>query len=346
LAEISKSHSKPAPDLASAVILLSVTPLLLLDGQLSVIEASTSFCVEFGIDHAGLMGRSMFAMGDGEWDVPQLRSLLNATLSAGVAINAYEMDVEGGSHGIRKVVLHAQKLDYADLRQIRLLLAISDVTEARANEKLNSDLIREKDVLLQEVQHRVANSLQIIASVLMVSAHKVQSEEIRGHLQDAHSRVMSFAEVQRQLAASKYGEVKLRAYFSKLCESLAASMIRDRNQVTLETRIDESSVNADTSISLGLLVTELVINALKHAFPHHRQGKIIVAYAAQGDDWTLSVSDDGVGMIAKTEFIAPGLGTSIVAALASKLKAVVQTTPGNPGTIVSIAHTTPDAVAA
>jgi two-component sensor histidine kinase len=338
LSEISKSPSKPAPDLASAVILLSVTPLLLLDGRLTVIEASTSFCSEFHIDRAGLMGRSVFDMGDGEWDVPRLRSLLKATLSGGAPIDAYEMDVEGGRHGIRQVVLHAQKLDYAKLRQIRLLLAVSDVTEARAKEKLNSDLIREKDVLLQEVQHRVANSLQIIASVLMVSAHKVQSEETRGHLEDAHSRVMSFAEVQRQLAASKYGDVKLRAYFSKLCESLAASMIRDRNQVTLEARIDESTVSADTSISLGLVVTELVINALKHAFPHHRQGKVTVTYTAQGGDWTLSVSDDGVGMIAKTQSIPPGLGTSIVAALANKLKAVVRITPGNPGTIVSIVH--------
>jgi two-component sensor histidine kinase len=321
----------------------SVTPLLLLDGRLAVIEASTSFCREFQIDRPGLAGRTVFDIGAGEWDTPKLRSLLDAALSNdvpnGAPIDAYEIDIKGGRHGIRRVVLNAQKLDYAGLRRVRLLLAISDVTEARAREKLNSDLLREKDVLLQEVQHRVANSLQIIASVLMVSARKVQSEETRGHLHDAHSRVMSIAAVQHQLAASNLGDVKLSAYFSKLCDSLATSMISDHTQLILDVRIDDSSVNADTSISLGLLVTELVINALKHAFPHHRHGKVTVTYAAQGRDWTLSVRDDGIGMIAKTQSIPPGLGTSIVAALASKLKAVVQTAPGNPGTIVSIVHT-------
>ena len=72
-------------------------------------------------------------------------------------------------------------------------LAVADVTAARAADKLKDDLLREKAILLQEVQHRVANSLQIIASVLLQSARKVQSEETRGHLKDAHNRVMSVA---------------------------------------------------------------------------------------------------------------------------------------------------------
>ena len=77
------------------------------------------------------------------------------------------------------------------------------------------------------MQHRVANSLQIIAGVLIQSARKVQSEETRGHLRDAHQRVMSIAAVQQHLAQSEAKDVALRPYLTQLCESLAASMISD-----------------------------------------------------------------------------------------------------------------------
>jgi len=96
--------------------------------------------------------------------VPQLRSLLSATLSSHARIEVYEMDLKGGA-APRRLVLNAQKLGYGDTDQVRLLLTISDVTEARISEKLKDDLLREKAILLQELQHRVANSLQIIASV-------------------------------------------------------------------------------------------------------------------------------------------------------------------------------------
>ncbi|MGO7668364.1 histidine kinase dimerization/phosphoacceptor domain -containing protein, partial [Rhizobium ruizarguesonis] len=77
--------------------------------------------------------------------------------------------------------------------------AITDVTDARAEARLKDDLVRDNAILLQEVQHRVANILQIIASVLMQSARRVHSEEARGHLHNAHHLVMSIAALQRQL---------------------------------------------------------------------------------------------------------------------------------------------------
>ena len=208
-----------------AVIASSNEPVLFLAGDLSIIAASASFCRTFQIDPAGLPGRQLSELGAGEWGMPQLTSLLKATASGSAEIAAYEIDLVRQGGEPRHLVVNARKLDYGDNDHVRLLLAVSDVTFARAEARQKDDLIREKAIHLQEVQHRVANSLQIIASVLMQTARKVQSEEARGHLQVAHHRVMSIAAVQRHLAVSSLHDVELRPYFVQLCESLAASMI-------------------------------------------------------------------------------------------------------------------------
>jgi len=323
-------------DLALAVVGSSTAPMVLLGEHLQVTAASGSFFSAFHIDPENAIGRPLFDLGSGEWNVPQLRSLLKATARGIAQIDAYEMDLKGDRPAPRRLVLNAKKLDYGDLRPPRVLLSIADVTDARLAEKLKDDLLREKAILLQEIQHRVANSLQIIASVILQSTRRAQSEETRSYLRDAHNRVMSVATLQQQLARSRIGDVELRAYFDSLCESIGASMIRDHKQLTLTVNADESAVHADISVSLGLVVTELVINALKHAFPGGRPGTIEVGYHAAGPDWTLSVKDDGVGMPTDAASATPGLGTSIVSALAHQLHADVLTADANPGTVVSL----------
>jgi two-component sensor histidine kinase len=330
-------HPDAALSLALAMVASSAAPVVLLDGDLNVVALSASFRRAFEVD-GDAAGRSFFALGDSEWDAPQLHSLLNVTASGAAEIDAYEMDFKSAGREPRRLVLYARKLDYGDAANVRLLLTVSDVTDARLSEKLKDDLLREKEILLQEVQHRVANSLQIIASVILQNARRVESEETRSHLHDAHHRVMSVAVLQQQLAASRLGDVELRAYFTSLCESIGASMIRDHNQISLDVTADESSVHADVSVSLGLIVTELVINALKHAFPGAREGRIVVGYESHGPNWSLSVRDDGVGMPAEPETAKAGLGTSIVEALAKQLDAHVQVANLNPGVKVSVVH--------
>lgn len=316
----------------------SAAPLVLLDSDLKVVVASASFFNAFRIDPAGAAGEPFLSLGEGEWNLPRLRSLLTATLSGAAAVEAYEIQLNSAQRGPRNLLLNARLLALGDGAEVRLLLGVSDVTEARAAEKLKDDLLREKAILLQEVQHRVANSLQIIASVILQSARSVRSEETRSHLNDAHSRVMSVAALQQQLVASRLGEVALKPYFEQLCISVGASMIRDHAQLSLHVDCDDSAVVADSSVSLGLIVTELVINSLKHAFPGGRTGRITVSYQSHGPNWTLSVHDDGVGMPTDEASQTPGLGTSIVEALARQLNARVQVVAAHPGTTVSIVH--------
>ena len=319
-----------------AIIAASTEPLLFLTGDLTILAASASFCRVFQIDPPKAPGRRLSEIGSGEWGMPKLNSLLKATAAGSAEIEAYEIDLDRKGQERRHLVVNARKLDVADSNNVRLLVAIADVTAARAEAKLKDELVREKTVLLQEVQHRVANSLQIIASVLLQSARKVQSEEARGHLTDAHQRVMSIAAVQHHLALSGSQDVALRSYLSQLCESLSASMISDPTVLAIVVDVDASVVDANKSVSLGLIVTELVINALKHAFPAHRHGKIVVAYRCRGPEWSLSVKDDGVGMSTGYPQAKAGLGTGIVEALARHLQARIDVADSSPGTAITI----------
>ena len=173
----------------------------------------------------------------------------------------------------------------------------------------------------------------------MQSARRVQSEETRLHLRDAHSRVMSIAMLQRQLAVTQLRSVELRTYFIDLCRSISASMIGDPNKLTLEVTVDNTATNSDVSVSMGLIVTELVINAIKHAFPDQAAGgKIIVSFAADKGAWLLSVSDNGAGMAIGEKRGKQGLGTGIVEALSKQLEASVTVLDANPGTRVEVRH--------
>lgn len=330
------AHFEAASTLA--VVVSSNEPLLLLSEDLKVIAASASFCRTFAIDPATVCGKRLNELGNGEWAMPKLASLLQATASGKARIEAYEIDLKRPNQKLRQLVVNACTLDDGDIDNIRLLLAVTDVTDARAETRLKDDLVRDKALLMQEVQHRVANSLQIIASVLMQSARRVQSEEVRGHLHNAHHRVMSIAALQRQLSSSGGGAVELRAYLTQLCQSLGASMIGDHDRLSIQVTVDNTAVAADFSVSLGLIVTELVINALKHAFPDERTGIILVDYRSAGTDWTLSVTDNGVGMPAGSDAPKAGLGSGIVEALARNLLGEIQVSDTDPGTAVTISH--------
>ena len=327
--------------LALAVLEASDAPVLLLDDNLLIVAASRTFSTTFGLDPHAVAGMALYDIDHHHWDVPRLRSLIGATMAGLAEVDTYELDIRSSVGGIRRVVLKAQQLEYGVTGPIRLLVTAVDVTVIRRNEALQRSLVHDNAVLLHEMQHRVANSLQIIASILMQSARKVQSEEARGHLSDAHQRVMSIATLQRQLAESVDGTVRLAPYLAQLCESIGASMIFDHKQLSISTRVDDVTVSSEVSVSIGLVITELVINALKHAFPNNRVGRVDVDYSVQPHGWTLLVSDNGIGMPAEPDLAKAGLGTSIVQALAKQLNAAISVEDEAPGTRVLLTHVAP-----
>lgn len=174
----------------------------------------------------------------------------------------------------------------------------------------------------------------------MQNARRVQSEEASAHIQDAHHRVMSIATLQKLLASTGDDEVSIAPYLNDLCASIGASMIADPARLHLMAICDDVRMSADQSLSIGLIVTELVINALKHGFSRGAaDGTIIVTYRRNDSGWVLSVQDNGVGMPDPSAKVKPGLGTGIVEALAGQLDAEIVVSGANPGTLITMTHT-------
>lgn len=332
---INPSLTEPAFDFAQDLVLSSDVPLLMLDRGLRVLVASRSFCDAFQFNPSQVNGRSIAHLGSGEWDSPPLATLLEGTASGMGEVKAYELKLHRFDRPPRLLVINAHKLDHPNQQKVRVVLSVEDMTDIRNDAVQIQSRLRMKRVLLQELQHRVANSLQIIASVLMQSARAMQSDESKWHIYDAHSRVMSIAELQRQLSNSTVHDVLLKPYLVNLSQSISSSLIRDRNLVSIEVEADDSIVNAATSIGLGLIVTELIINALKHAFPGERAGTIAIAYRCDEAGWTLSVRDNGIGIIARDD-TRVGLGANIVKALAAQLDAEIMVADAMPGTQISL----------
>src|SRR5688572_8103903 len=141
-------HTPLRPEAASslglALVMSSATPLILLNEQLVVQAASGSFCRSFSVNPDSAVGKKLFALGNGEWDIPQLRSLLTATASGSAAIDTYEMDLKREGDPGRCLIINAHVLDQPPDDAMRLVVAVTDVTEARQATRDNDALVREK----------------------------------------------------------------------------------------------------------------------------------------------------------------------------------------------------------
>jgi chemotaxis protein methyltransferase CheR len=339
-----------AQTLAQAIVNTIIEPFVVLDDGFGVLAASRSFYHTFKVHPAQTQGRLLFDLGDGQWDIPALRVLLETIIPEKTEMEGFEVEHDFPGLGPRTMLLNARKVIYDNSNTHTILLAFLDVTERRAIEKEKADLLsqteellRQKQNLLAEMQHRVANSLQIIASILLLKARAVTSDETRLHLHDAHRRVMSVAAVQQHLHASDgIDEIEVSSYLTTLCGSLGTSMTGDSRPIAIEVVADAGMIDSSEAVSIGLVVTELLINAIKYAFPFAKSdAQILVTYQISGADWKLTIADNGIGkLLDETVKPSGGLGTAIVKALVRQLDAQMETSSTPAGMSIAITRAT------
>jgi chemotaxis protein methyltransferase CheR len=195
------------------------------------------------------------------------------------------------------------------------------------------------------MRHRIANSLQIIASILLLKAGSVSSEETKSELRAAHQRVMSVAAVQGHLSASDgIEQIEMGPYLTKLSAGLASSMVGPKQHIDITVVTSDGALPTSHAVSIGLIVTELIINAIKYAFPKHRSSaRVRVTFEIAKSDWKLTVADNGVGRADKDEpNTSTGLGTALIGALAKQLNAQITETSAANGLSVEVTRATFD----
>jgi two-component sensor histidine kinase len=203
--------------------------------------------------------------------------------------------------------------------------------EVHASRDRYAALAAEREVLLREVNHRVGNSLQIIASLLHLQASSSTQDGVKAALTNAMGRVAAVAQVHRRLYTSHdLKSVLLNQYLEALLEDLRRSAEGNKmSRLTL--KAEPIEIDPDRAVAIGIIVNELVMNAVKYAYPDGA-GPIHVVLNGNGDDLELSIADDGVGLKVKTDPRSTGMGQRIVTAMAQKLDANVERDAAHTGT--------------
>jgi PAS domain S-box-containing protein len=212
-------------------------------------------------------------------------------------------------------------------RLISRAVVLRDITKRkRAEEALHASL-REKEVLLQEIHHRVKNNLQVISSLLNLQARRAADEQARAVLTESQNRVRSMTLVHEKLYQSPdLSTIHVEDYLGSLTSHLLRVYGGPAKGITVDVEAPDVTLSLDAAITCGLIVNELVTNALRHAFPQSEGGGIRVALRAEDDHRTLTVRDDGIGLpgdVDVAEERTDSLGLDLVAMLVRQLQGTI-----------------------
>jgi PAS domain S-box-containing protein len=173
---------------------------------------------------------------------------------------------------------------------------VHDDTERKKSEKLIEESLKEKEMLLKEIHHRVKNNLMIISSLLSLQSRYLKDEKSREIFKESQNRAKSMALIhQRLYESTDLKNIGFKDYISTLAKELYRNYVKDPRRVGLKLEIEDIDVDIDNAIPLGLILNELITNAMKYAFPDDKNGTVSVSFCKKGDNYVLKVADDGVG---------------------------------------------------
>jgi len=214
---------------------------------------------------------------------------------------------------------------------IGIVGVLLDITKSK---KAEEDLLKAENIRKKEIHHRIKNNLQVISSLLSLQAEHFSDEKVKEAFQDSQNRVISMSLIHEELYKTGDSEtLNFTAYLQKLATELLQSYKIGTGDIRLRMDLENVSFGMDTAIPLGIIVSELISNSLKHAFPMGRNGEIQVKLCRKETDdisqFTLIVSDDGVGLPEDIDFMnTPSLGLQLVNTLVEQINGSIELEKG------------------
>ena len=208
---------------------------------------------------------------------------------------------------------------------------ITDITDTKEAEEKIKKSLEEKNVLLQEIHHRVKNNMQIISSLLSLQSSHIDKEKTLNILNESQGRIKAMAMVHEKLYQSKnFDNINFEDYIKSLIMQLESSYHIDKTLIKTKINVEDVYLDINTAIPCGLIINELISNIIKHAFNESEKGNINVKFSRRGINYILSVKDDGIGLPSKIDIKnTDTLGLKLVNALVNQLEGTMEINRNN-----------------
>lgn len=214
----------------------------------------------------------------------------------------------------------------AEIAETANLQLQKEILDRKVAEEKVMHSLKEKEILLKEVHHRVKNNLQVISSILNLQSSYVGDNNIKNLLRESQNRIKSMAFIHESLYQTKdFSGIKFSDYIVNLSNNLVHTYISGGKKIELDLKIEDVFLNLDSAIPCGLILNELVSNALKYAYPKNTKGRLFIGLSQESDMTEIIVKDDGIGLPADVDFRnTQTLGLQLVNTLVDQLNGKIE----------------------
>jgi PAS domain S-box-containing protein len=276
-----------------------------------------------GLPKELIVGKTVFEVHPREYAETYYKRDMD--LLANPAILTYEAVIRHCTGETRDVIMSKATYNDSEGKVAGLIGAMVDITERRLAEEEVKSSLREKEVLLKEIHHRVKNNLQVISSLLSLQS-RYEKGDAQNIFTESINRVKTMANIHAILYQSRdYARIEFKRFINDLVHQLYMSYDPNRKSAELVTRVEDVSLDINTAIPCGLILNELVSNAMKYAFPDGKKGEITIVMVLQENKVALTVSDNGIGFPQQIDFRnTESLGMQLVTELVEQLDGTIE----------------------
>jgi len=251
--------------------------------------------------------------------------------------NTHEHKILRLDDELRYIEVHSIPIRYQGQKAIQTVL--HDITDRKEKEKIIERSLKEKEILLKEIHHRVKNNMAVVSGMIELQAMSTENEELEEVLKESQLRIFSMAMIHEKLyQTDTLSDIGFDSYIKELVETIQKTVDTSGKMIHIEYQLDDISLNVNQAIPAALILNELIVNVFKHAFEGREKGEVVIKLDERKGKIKLSVIDNGIGLPDNFEpEEMDSLGMTLVSTLAKQLKATLQVEADDPsGSIFSI----------